>query len=340
MTRMAVVFNPLKVREDQLRRAFEQGMEAAAWDAIDWYPTTPDDFGRGIAARAVRSGADVVAAAGGDGTVRDVAFALRGTGTPMAIVPQGTGNLLARNLGLPLGLDASVGIAFGPGERQIDVGMLGLTRQDGSSLDPDVFLVMAGMGIDAEMIRATRPVLKKTIGWMAYADAVWRTLPKSKSFRVGYRVDDHEPRSSKVHSMVIANCDTLPGGLRIVPDSEPDDGFLDIAGFRPRGPFGVAKVWTTVAIENSVLRRFAWGRRISDQRTSQGRDVIYRRGTRVSLWTPEPVGVQVDGDDLGDAVAVSVEIEVGALRVKIPISRMVDEDSSPAELEASPARAE
>ena len=76
---------------------------------------------------------------------------------PMAIVPQGTGNLLARNLGLPLGLEASIRVAFGGEERRIDVGVLGLTRQDGSTPDPEVFLVVAGMGMDAEMIRATRP---------------------------------------------------------------------------------------------------------------------------------------------------------------------------------------
>src|SRR3546814_20741997 len=116
------------------------------------------------------------------------------------------------------------------------------------------------MGIDAEMLRATRPALKKSIGWMAYADAVWRTLPRSKSFRIGYRVDDREQRGARVHSMVIANCDLLPGGLRIVPDSEPDDGILDIAGFRPRGPFGVAKGWTKVATEK--IGRASWRARV------------------------------------------------------------------------------
>ncbi len=315
---MAVVFNPVKIRETQLRRAFKQAMPPTGWDEISWYATTPDDFGRGVAAEAVRSGADVIAAVGGDGTVREIAFALRGTGTPMAIVPQGTGNLLARNLGLPLGLDASIRLAFEGVPRPIDVGLLELTRQDGSSPHPEVFLVVAGMGLDAEMVLAARPELKKTIGWMAYADAVWRTLPKSKPFRIGYRVDESEPRTSKVHSMVIANCDTIPGGLRIVPDSKPDDGLLDVAGFRPRGIFGVAKVWVTVAIENSILRRFKWGRILSDRRTTQGRDVIYRRGTSISLWTPEPVGVQVDGDHLGDAVAISVEAEPGALLVVVP----------------------
>lgn len=315
---MAVVFNPLKVKEDVVRRAFEEGRRAAGWGENEWLPTTPHDFGTGLAARAAEQGFDAVAAVGGDGTVRAVAAGLRGTGVAMAIVPQGTGNLLARNLSLPLALERAVEVAYSDATRAIDVGILEATRRDGSTTGEEVFLVIAGMGIDAEMLRATKPELKKRIGWMAYADAVWRTLPRSKPFRIGYRVDEREQRGARVHSMVIANCDLLPGGLRIVPDSKPDDGILDIAGFRPRGPFGVAKVWTTVAIENSVLRRFAWGRRISDRRTAHGRDVIYRRGAKLSLKTPLPVGVQVDGDDLGDAVALEARLEPGALLVKSP----------------------
>lgn len=315
---MAVVFNPLKVKEDVVRRAFEAGAEAAGWGESEWLPTTPDDFGTGLARGAVERGFDAVAAVGGDGTVRAVAAGLRGTDAAMAIVPQGTGNLLARNLGLPLALGRAVEIAFSDSVHAIDLGIVEAIRHDGSTTGEEVFLVIAGMGIDAEMLRATKPALKRTIGWMAYADAVWRTLPRSRPFRIVYRVDDREQRGARVHSMVIANCDLLPGGLRIVPDSQPDDGVLDIAGFRPRGPFGVAKVWTTVAIENSILRRFAWGRRISDRRTAQGRDVIYRRGAALSLRTDLPIGVQVDGDDLGDAVALEAWLEPGALRIKSP----------------------
>jgi len=315
---MAVVFNPLKIREDAVRRAFEQAGEPARRTELEWLPTTPDDFGSGLAARAAADGADVVAAVGGDGTVRSVAAGLRGTGVAMAIVPQGTGNLLARNLGLPLGLDHAVAIAFGEQTRAIDVGVLEATRRDGTTTGEEVFLVMAGMGVDAEMLRATRPSLKRTIGWMAYADAVWRTLPKSRPFRLGYRIDDAMQRNARVHSMVLANCDTIPGGLHIVPDSRLDDGILDLAGFRPRGPFGVAKVWVTVAIENSVLRRFEWGRQISDRRTAQGRDMIFGRGARAVLTAERPVGVQVDGDDLGDAVEVVARVEPGALLIRAP----------------------
>jgi len=316
---MAVVFHPGKAREDHLRRAVDAERAAAGWDEVRWYPTTPEDHGAGVARRAIGEGAETVAAAGGDGTVRAVAGALRGSGVPIALVPQGTGNLLARNLGLPLGLEAAVRLAFGEASRAIDVGVVDATMPDGSVVRDEPFLVMAGMGIDATMVRATRPVLKRTIGWMAYADAVWRTLPKSAPFRVRYAVDGAPPRTTRVHSMVVANCDTLPGGLRVVPDSRPDDGVLDMAGFRPRGVLGVVRVWVTVAIENGVLRRFAWGRAISDRRSARGRDMIFRSGTHIALRAEQAVGVQVDGDDLGDAIALDARIEPGALLVKVPV---------------------
>lgn len=316
---MAVVFNPLKIKTDVVERAFERGRTAAGWDECEWLPTTEDDFGAGLAAAAAAGGADVVAAVGGDGTVREVASGLRGSGVPMAIVPQGTGNLLARNLGLPLALDRAVDIAFSDGTRAIDVGLLDAMREDGTSTGEHVFLVMAGMGADAEMLRATRPALKKTIGWVAYADAVGRTLPTLKPVKMGYRVDDGGQRSARVLSMVIANCDMIPGGLHIVPDSHPDDGLLDLAGFRPRGLFGVPRVWATVAIENSFLRRFAWGRRISDRRNPRFRDMLYRQGRRFVLLSERTIGVQVDGDHLGDAIGLVARIEPGALLVKTPV---------------------
>ncbi|MBO9578970.1 MAG: NAD(+)/NADH kinase [Microbacteriaceae bacterium] len=316
MPRMAVVFHPLKVRADLVERVFEAARLAAGWEENAFLATTEDDFGSGIARRAAEDGFDVVTAVGGDGTVREVAAGLRGTGVPMGIVPQGTGNLLARNLGLPLVLERAVEIAYTGRERAIDVGVLEATRQDGTTTGEQVFLVMAGMGVDAEMVRATRPVLKRTIGWVAYADAVARTLPRSKPFRVGYRVDYRAQRTVRVHSMVLANCDMLPGGLRVVPDSQLDDGVFELAAFRPRGIFGVARVWTTVAIGNTLLRRSELGRRIRERRTAPGGDIFYRRGTRAVLLAERPVGVQLDGDDLGDAIALVARLEPRALLVR------------------------
>lgn len=313
---MAVVYHPGKVRRAKLRRAVERARRRSGWDAVAWYATTEEDHGTGLARQAIADGATAVAAVGGDGTVRAVATALRGTGVPMALVPLGTGNLLVRNLGHPMKLGPALAVAFGDVERAIDVGVIRGTHPDGTRLPEEVFLVMAGVGIDAEMIRRTKPRLKRMFGWLAYADSVWRVLPSAQPFRLRFRVDDHDERDEEVHSLVIGNCGTIPLNLEVMPDWSIDDGILDVAGFRPRGPLGVSKVWWTVVVENGVLRRSRWGRRVSARRTEDDRDMIYDRGSRVAASADEPVGIQIDGDPYGDVLAMEAGIEPSALVIK------------------------
>src|SRR6218665_1404784 len=101
--RAAVVYHPLKTDLAALRRAVRYRQIEAAWATTRWYETDAADAGVAAARRAIEEGASLLLASGGDGTVRAVAEALRGTGIPLAVIPQGTGNLLARNLGMPLG---------------------------------------------------------------------------------------------------------------------------------------------------------------------------------------------------------------------------------------------
>src|SRR5690606_9623044 len=115
---------------------------AAGWSEPAWLPTTEDDPGTGQAERAVRDGAAVVFACGGDGTVRACLSALAGTDTALAVLPAGTGNLLAKNLGLPLDTASAVGVATAGDRRRIDVG----------KVDGEVFAVAAGLGFDADLL--------------------------------------------------------------------------------------------------------------------------------------------------------------------------------------------
>lgn len=130
----------------------------------------------------------MVIVAGGDGTVGAVAETVHGTSTRLAIVPAGTGNLLARNLGLPItDLERCVAAAFAGAERKIDVAQAELERADGTR-EQRTFLVMAGIGLDARMALATNAGLKKRLGWLAYTDPIARSVLGNKQFAMHYRI--------------------------------------------------------------------------------------------------------------------------------------------------------
>jgi len=319
---MAVVYHPEKVKLDALQRAVERAESEGGWEPTRWYATTIDDAGQEAARQAVSDGCDVIAAAGGDGTVRAVAETLRGTGIPIALIPQGTGNLLARNLGLPLpgigALDTAVDIAFGATDRRIDVGMATVTRADGTVAD-HAFVVVAGIGLDAAMVQHTRPELKRRIGWVAYFDGIARAIPNARPFRVTYRLDGQPARSLVAHSVVAANCGVVGPGLKMAPDAEIDDGLLDIAAIKPRSALGWVRIWNTVVIDNGILRRTGFGRRLSDWRSRAVRDVVYRQARSATLSVASPVAFEVDGDELGEIVGAHAWIDAGSLRVKAPL---------------------
>jgi diacylglycerol kinase (ATP) len=144
--RAAVIFNPIKVDTVALRSAVDSAASAAGWAESLWFETTVEDVGQKVTKQALDNGIDLVIAAGGDGTVRAVAEALQGAQTPLALLPSGTGNLLARNLKLTLDdLPASVDVAFTGIDKKIDLGSINIQRAD-RTRDRHAFLVMAGMG--------------------------------------------------------------------------------------------------------------------------------------------------------------------------------------------------
>jgi diacylglycerol kinase (ATP) len=181
--RAAVVYNPVKVDVAELRTAVDAAAAEAGWGETIWLETSVEDPGIGQAREAAAQGADVVLAAGGDGTVRAVAEGLRDTGAALALLPSGTGNLLARNLELTLNnLADSVRTAFTGKDRPVDLGIAELRREDGT-VEEHAFLVMAGIGIDAKMVANSDEDLKKKVGWLAYIDAIRKAVRDSNSSR-------------------------------------------------------------------------------------------------------------------------------------------------------------
>ena len=168
--RAAIVFNPTKFDDlSLLRRRVEAEVRAARWKPTLWLETTVDDPGHEPARRALAAGVDLVLVAGGDGTVRAVSSELAGTGTPMALLPSGTGNLLARNLGVPLDTDAALSLALHGRAGAIDVVRCETDGPDGDGPLTQRFVVMAGIGLDAQIMEDTSDDLKKVIRSGAYA---------------------------------------------------------------------------------------------------------------------------------------------------------------------------
>lgn len=313
----AVVYNPTKVDLAALEAVVAAAEIHAGWKHSLWYETTEADPGVGQARTALGKGADVVMAAGGDGTVRAVAEALRSTGVPLGLLPSGTGNLLARNLDLTLDdLEHAVTTAFTGTNRSIDVGTVEAELTDGTR-EMNTFLVMAGVGLDAQMIANTNSELKKKVGWLAYVDAIVRSLRGSNRVRMRFTVDGSPIRTMTAHTVLVGNCGSLPGNILLLPDAAVDDGVFDLVALRPKGVIGWFQIWLKIVWENGVLRRSAVGRKLMSF-TKEVRTLRYLKGKSFVARLSRPEEYELDGDSFGKAVALRATVEHLGLVVKVP----------------------
>jgi len=295
----------------RFRRRCREAAEAGGWEP-SFLETTLDDRGVGLARGAVAAGARLVVAAGGDGTVRACAQALAGTQVPLAIVPLGTANLVARALGIPRGAGGSLAAAFGGHERRIDLAVAegaatgtAATGTAGAGAAAGagglVFAAMAGIGLDAEVVAATPRPLKRRAGWLAYAAAGAAHLPgRGESFTV--RLDDGEPLARRARCVVVGNAGLLPGGFTLLPQARLDDGLLDVGILAPAGPVG----WLRVA--HQVL-------------TGSGRDgrpLERHQARRVEVRAESELPREVDGEVIAPGRSLTVTLLRRALTVRVP----------------------
>jgi YegS/Rv2252/BmrU family lipid kinase len=291
MSRAAVVVNPTKLHDrEAFRKSVRHAMDAHGWDDPLWLETTVTDPGRGQAQSAVSAGVDLVLACGGDGTVTGCAQGVTGTGVPLAIIPMGTGNLLARNIGLPMHLNEALAVALGGAQQPIDAG-----RVNGT-----LFVVMAGTGLDARMLSGTTDSLKRRLGWLAYAFSVVRHL-RDRPMRVTVSADGGRPRRMRASALIVGNVGWLRGGLPLLPDARPDDGMLDGVVLNATRLGG----WLAVGAD-ILLRRPAHGaiRRIQFARL------------QVTLDQEQPW--ELDGEVMGSTGQLTFVAEPGALLLRMP----------------------
>lgn len=298
----AVVVNPTKIVDMDGERAWlARECTARGWQRPLWFETTREDVGTAAARAAVAQGATTVIAYGGDGTVRGVAAGLEGSEAVLGILPMGTGNLLARNLGVPVSdQQRAVEVALGGRERRVDVGVIEIDVS-GEDHDPirETFLVMAGLGFDAEVMANVEPALKQKVGWWAYVVEGARRL-RGRTTAVVLRLDDAEPVHTKVRTVIIGNCGELTGGLALLPDAQVDDGWLDVVVVAPRRIVH----WGTVVF--TVLSRA----RLSRLWRPRERPVMQRfRCRRIEIRAEKPLAVQLDGDPVRDARVLRASLD-------------------------------
>ncbi|WP_347755867.1 diacylglycerol kinase family protein [Agrococcus sp. ProA11] len=317
--RAGIVYNPVKMDRDRLASAVES-VQPIEWSEPVWFETDADDAGKAAVEAALAADIDLLLVAGGDGTVRVAADAITSTDVILAIIPAGTGNLLARNLGIDVtNLRTAVRTAFEGDEREIDLGELEIEAPDGTR-SQHAFAVMVGFGLDAEMIDKTDEDLKKRVGWLAYADAAGRVISGLDKVRVQVRMDGGRVVRSTVNTMLIGNCGTVTNGIVVLPDAVVDDQKLDIALIRPQGARGWMQVLGYMARNNLIVTKLL--RRtghLGRQRT--GAALGYGQAKETHARLEEPRAVQVDGDVVGEAIALRAVVREDALVVRVPHRR-------------------
>ena len=317
LRRAAIVYNPVKVDLESVKAAVARAQEAAGWDETLWFETSVEDPGAGQTRDALEQGVDMVIAAGGDGTVRVVAEALQESEASLALLPSGTGNLLARNLNLTLDdVDNALTVAFSGEDRAIDIGVIDIETSKGR--DRRSYVVMAGLGIDAKMLANTDDDLKKRAGWLAYVDALRKALLDKNQLEFRYSLNGAKTRKVRAHTIIVGNCGALPANILLLPDAAVDDGEFDIVLLRPEGFFGWVQIIFKVVWENGVLRRSGVvGTKLMGL-TKEVSALRYVKGHELVVRLEKPQEIELDGDPFGTTSAFRTWIEPGGLTVRVP----------------------
>jgi diacylglycerol kinase family enzyme len=295
---VAVIYNPMKLASESDFRT----LVSAAADTFDYepplfLPTTALDPGHAMATDAIAAGAALVLVAGGDGTVRAVCSELAETTIPVGIVAAGTGNLLARNLGIPLEQPEAIEVAFGGANRRID-----LLDGSGDNLPRQWFAVMAGLGLDAAATEVGDR-LKRQVGWMAYVVSGARHL-SLPAVEVDISIDGAPAERFRARSVMVGNVGTLTGGVELIPKAQPDDGLLNVVVVAPANLID----WSRVGIAIVTKRH----------RGDEKLTFLTGASVHITVLDDEPVPRQLDGDVVTRGRRLSARVVPGVLTVRVP----------------------
>ncbi len=251
---------------------------------------------RRLAHEAVQQGIDVVVVVGGDGTINEVIQELAGSETALGVLPSGTVNVWAREVGIPLDTEKARNILINGQTRRIDLG----------KINERYFLLMVGIGIDGEVTHVVeKKPANKRFGVLGYLlIGTWLGLGYP-AFRTLLQMDEREIKSNALQ-IVIGNTQLYAGAVKYTWQAKCDDGLLDVCIVRKRSVLGRIIVFISFMLHDK--RRFQW--------------VRYETGATIVIRTRYPVAIQVDGDSMGytyqgDPPTI-ISVAPAALKVVIP----------------------
>lgn len=270
--RVAIIINPTANKgkpvalKDRLYRGF-----ASRGVHCDSYVTEKPGDGTVLARNAVEKGAETVVAVGGDGTVNEVINGIAGTGATLGVLPAGTVNVCARELGIPFNVKKAVEVIAEGRVKHIDLGMANNHH----------FVLMAGLGFDAEVVAHVFKPVKDILGASAYVLKGLETLARYSATNVTLEMPE-ETYKARAFLVIVANFSTYTYNLKIAPYASPESGFLDICVF-----------------ESSVLDKLKFIRQVADvflNRHLLNDGVKYFRTSRVRISSSPEIMAQLDGD--------------------------------------------
>jgi YegS/Rv2252/BmrU family lipid kinase len=276
---------------DELRRRItDEGVDELLWYEVPKSRKAPKQVHK-----AIKAGVDLLVVWGGDGIVqRSIDVLARekgGAKIPIAIMPAGTGNLLASNLGIPTDLEKAVELAFHGRRRRIDLGRL----------NGEYFAVMAGVGFDGAMIRDADRSMKDRLGKLAY---VWTGLRHVNGSAPAARVlvDGVKWFDDEASCVLVGNVGTITGGIHAFDDAKPDDGWLDVGVATAQGAMQWARALGTMAVGRSDHSPFV--------RMTRARRVDVKLGSKLEY--------ELDGGAREPVKRLSVQVAPGAVKVCVP----------------------
>jgi diacylglycerol kinase (ATP) len=293
--RALFIVNPVagRVKAGTIVNTLERHFKRTQWQ-LDFYETMGDEPVGEIVREAIEAGADFVFAVGGDGTVSEVVDGIALTDVPLGIIPAGTSNVVAQELGIPLNIDKAC---------RMFAGNPGTTHIDAIQVGDQYFILAVGTGIDAEVMENVSSERKRQFGPAAYA---WSTLKVIMGMqpRMFTIIADGKPFRMRAAVVLLSNVATITRPLRWGPDIKPDDGRIDINIIRGKNILDY--LLTAYDVMPGGPRPTAHIRRLHARES-------------IIIQSSETLRVQGDGDLIGET-PLEARVIPRAVKVLIPPS--------------------